>query len=225
VAVSTLVEAMAPGRAGSRGRVAYAVALVVGGSLAMAGLAQLSIKLPFTPVPITGQTLGVLLIGASMGPLLGGASLALYLIEGWVGLPFFAQGLHGSTATLFHFSGALPSAGYLWGFILAAALIGWLSRRGWDRDLRSAIGAMFVGELALYVVGLLWLAAALHVPMVESATVGSCGGPPRFVGCDALELGLYPFLIGDVVKLLLAAVVLPTTWRLLGKPGNAGVGA
>jgi len=218
--LSTLVEAIAPGRAGSRSRVAYSVALVVGGSLAMAGLAQLSIKLPFTPVPITGQTLGVLLIGASMGPLLGGASLALYLVEGWIGLPFFAEGMHGSTATLFNPSALLPSAGYLWGFIVAAALVGWLSRRGWDRTLRSAIGAMFIGELALYVVGVAWLAAALNVPMVDSGTVGTCGS--KLAGCDALELGLYPFLIGDVLKLLLAAVVLPTTWRLLGKPGRSG---
>ena len=214
--MSTLAETLAPGRAGSRGRVAYAVALVVGGSLAMAGLAQLSIRLPFTPVPITGQTFGVLLIGAAMGPMLGAASLALYLIEGWVGLPFFAGGAHGSTATLFHPSSGLASAGYRWGFILAAAVVGWLARRGWDRNLRSAIGAMFVGELILYAVGLVWLAAALGVPMVDSATVGACR--PNLSGCDALELGLYPFLIGDVLKLLLAAVVLPTTWRLLGKP-------
>jgi biotin transport system substrate-specific component len=217
--LSTLAETLAPGRAGSRGRVAYAVALVVGGSLAMAGLAQLSIKLPFTPVPITGQTFGVLLIGAAMGPLLGGAALALYLIEGWVGLPFFAEAQTGSTATLLHPASALPSAGYIWGFILAAMVVGWLARRGWDRNLRSAIGAMFVGELIVYAVGLVWLAAALNVPMVDSETVGSCR--PNLSGCDALELGLYPFLIGDVLKLLLAAVVLPTTWRLLGKPGTS----
>ena len=217
--MSTLVEAMAPGRAGSRGRVAYAVALVVGGSLMMAGLAQVSIKLPFTPVPITGQTLGVLLIGASMGPLLGGASLALYLVEGWVGLPFFAQGQHGSTATLFHPSLGLVSAGYLWGFILAAILVGWLSRRGWDRNLRSAIGAMFLGEVVLYAVGVTWLAAAINVPIV--GTSGVCNFSTG-AGCDALQLGLYPFVIGDVVKLLLAAVLLPTSWRLLGKPGTSG---
>jgi biotin transport system substrate-specific component len=217
VALSTLAETLAPGRTGRRSRVAYAVALVVGGSLAMAGLAQLSIKLPFTPVPITGQTFGALLIGASMGPLLGGAALALYLVEGWVGLPFFAGGEHGSTATLFQPSGELASAGYIWGFILAGAVVGWLARRGWDRNLRSAIGAMFIGELALYTVGLVWLAAALNVPMVDSSTVGTCGAD--LAGCDALELGLYPFLIGDVLKLLLAAIVLPTTWRLVRKPG------
>jgi biotin transport system substrate-specific component len=209
--VSTLAETLTPVRAGSRGRVAYSVALVVGGSILMAGLAQLSIKLPFTPVPITGQTLGVLLIGASFGPLLGGAALALYLVEGWVGLPFYAQGQHGTTATLFHPSAGLASAGYLWGFILAAALVGWLARRGWDRSLRSSIGAMFVGELVVYAVGLVWLAAAIHVPMVGTEAACNFSTGAR---CDALQLGLYPFLIGDILKLLLAAVFLPTAWRL-----------
>ncbi|HJP65390.1 MAG TPA: biotin transporter BioY [Actinomycetota bacterium] len=209
--MSTLVETLAPARGGSRARVAYSVALVAGGSLLMAGLAQLSIKLPFTPVPITGQTLGALLIGASFGPWLGGAALALYLVEGWVGLPFYAQGQHGTTATLFHPSVGLASAGYLWGFILAAVVVGWLAHRGWDRNLRSAIGAMFLGELVLYAVGLVWLATAINVPIVgnEAACNFSSGA-----GCDALQLGLYPFLIGDVLKLLLAAVLLPTAWRL-----------
>ncbi|MFN2590205.1 MAG: biotin transporter BioY [Actinomycetota bacterium] len=212
--MSTLAETLAPGRVGTRGRVAYSIALVVGGSLAMAALAQLSIKLPFTPVPITGQTLGVLLIGASMGPVLGGAALALYVVEGWMGLPFFAGGEHGSTATLFQPSAALASAGYLWGFVLAAALVGWLSSRGWDRSLRSAIGAMFLGELVVYGVGVAWLAAAIDVPLIDpNATCNFSTG----AGCDALQLGLYPFVIGDVLKLLLAAVVLPTAWRLLGR--------
>jgi biotin transport system substrate-specific component len=78
---------------------------------------------------------------------------------------------------------------------------------------------MFIGEVALYAVGVVWLAAALDVPMIDSATVGMCGA--KLAGCDALELGLYPFLIGDVLKLLLAAVVLPTTWRLVRKPGTS----
>src|SRR2546428_13732896 len=90
--MSTLVEAIVPRRQGGASRVVYGAGLAVGGSLLVAGLAQVSIRLPFTPVPITGQTLGVLLVGASLGPALGAASLLLYLAEGAVGLPFFAAG-------------------------------------------------------------------------------------------------------------------------------------
>jgi biotin transport system substrate-specific component len=214
--VSTLAEAL-PRPASRPSRLAISASLVVAGSLLVAGLAQISIKLPFTPVPITGQTLGVLLVGAALGPLLGGLSLALYLAEGWVGLPFFAQGQHGSTGVLFDPSPGLASAGYIWGFILAAVVVGALSRRGWDRSIRSSIGAMLIGEILLYAVGLVWLAAALNIPLLESSSAFACGGPPGFGGCDALELGLYPFLIGDMFKLLLAAGLLPAAWRLVGR--------
>src|SRR3989442_6533556 len=128
--MSTLVEAIVPRRQGGASRVVYGAGLAVGGSLLVAGLAQVSIKLPFTPVPITGQTLGVLLVGASLGPLLGGASMLLYLAEGAIGLPFFAGGDHG--ASFLGFGAA--TGGYLWGFVLAAALVGWLARRGCDRS-------------------------------------------------------------------------------------------
>jgi biotin transport system substrate-specific component len=215
--VSTRAEAIAPARSRPRARVAYSAVLAIGGCCLIAGLAQLSIKLPFTPVPITGQTLGVLLVGASFGPMLGGLTLGLYLVEGWIGLPFYAQGQHGTAATLFHPSGLLPSAGYLWGFIAAALVVGWLSRREWDRSLRSSIGAMFLGEIVLYAIGIAWLAAAIGVPMFGSG--GACNFS-NGAGCDALQLGLYPFIIGDTLKLLLAAVALPTAWRLLGRPGS-----
>ena len=195
-------------------RATYQVAAVVAGSLLVAGLAQISIKLPFTPVPITGQTLGVLLVGASLGPILGASSLLLYIAEGAAGLPFFAgseSGWHG----LFAPSAAFASAGYLWGFVLAAAVVGWLARRGWDRSLRSSIGAMLIGEIVLYAVGIVWLAAALHIPVVD-ATPYTCN-VSTLASCDAFLLGLYPFLIGDVLKLLVAAAILPSTWRLVGR--------
>jgi biotin transport system substrate-specific component len=195
--VTTLALAVAP-RTGVSRR-AYQVVLVVGGSLFMAGLAQISIKLPFTPVPISGQTLGALLIGASLGPALGGLSLLLYIVEGWIGLPFFASGEHAGPAVFFTPKAAFASAGYLWGFVLAAGAVGWLARRGWDRSLRSAISAFFLGEVVLYAVGIPWLMSALDVPLEK-----------------ALELGLYPFVIGDTLKLLLAAGLLPTAWRLVG---------
>ncbi len=194
--MSTLVEAIGPPRSRTGARAAYQVALVVAGSLLIAGLAQLSIKLPFTPVPITGQTLGVLLVGASLGPGLGMATLLLYLLEGAVGLPFFAESKSGPDIL----SLASATGGYLWGFVLAAVAVGWLSRRGWDRSIRSSIGAMFIGEVLLFAAGVPWLMAALGVGLEEG-----------------LELGLYPFVIGDTLKLLLAAAFLPAAWRLAGR--------
>src|SRR5438132_3995837 len=175
------------------GRAAYAATVTVAGSLVVAGLAQVKVHLGFTPVPITGQTLGVLLVGASLGPGLGAASLLLYVGEGAIGLPFFAGGAHfahGLVVPVCTSDGA--SAGYLWGFVAAAGIVGWLAHRGWDRSLRSAIGAMLIGEIVLYAGGLPWLAAACHLSAQRS-----------------LSLGLYPFVIGDTIKLLIAAGLLP----------------
>jgi biotin transport system substrate-specific component len=192
--VSTLALRLAPDRSRTRARVTYQVVCALGGSLFVAGLAQLSYKLPFTPIPITGQTLGVLLVGAAFGPGLGAVTIGLYLLEGAVGLPFYAGGSHGLSVL----GAASASGGYLWGFLLASAIVGWLSRRGWDRSLRSSISAMFIGEVVLYVVGVAWLMAALDVPLEKG-----------------LEFGLYPFVIGDTIKLLFAATLLPGAWKLL----------
>lgn len=174
------------------------VTLVVLGSAVMAGLAQLSFRLPFTPVPISGQTLGVMLIGASLGAWRGAASMLLYLGEGAAGLPVFAEGQSGAV-----FLTDAPTTGFLWGFVVAAAVIGLLAQLGWDRSLGSAIGAMVVGEVVVFTMGVGWLAHYLGVP-----------------GEEALELGLYPFVVGDVLKLLIAAGVLPAAWRLVG--GSSG---
>jgi biotin transport system substrate-specific component len=176
--------------------VAVETALVIGGSLFVAGLAQVSIPLPFTPVPITGQTLGVLLVGAALGWQRAGLALALYLAEGAVGLPFFAEGKGGVEIL----GAASATAGYLWGFLVAGVLVGWLAGRGWDRSWRSALGAMLLGEVVIYAVGIPWLMQALDVGVLK-----------------AFELGLYPFVIGDTLKLLLAAGLLPGAWRLLGR--------
>jgi len=201
--MSTLAQSIVARRERTPARFAEAGALAVAGSLLVAGLAQVSIKLPFTPVPITGQTLGVLLVGASLGPMLGGASMLLYLAEGAIGLPFFAGGDHG--ASFLGFGAA--TGGYLWGFVLAAALVGWLARRGWDRSIRSSIGAMFLGEVVIYAVGVPWLVSAIHVPLQKG-----------------LEFGLYPFVIGDTLKLLAAAGLFPVAWRFV-RGGDRGVGA
>jgi len=182
-----------------RGRLAAAAAdtaLIVAGSLFVAALAQISIHLPFTPVPITGQTLAVLLVGTSFGWLRGGLALGLYLAEIAVGLPFAAEGRSG----LEILSLATASGGYLWGFLLAATLCGWLANRGWDRSLRSSLGVMLLASIVIYAAGVPWLMEAIDVPVLE-----------------AFELGLYPFVVGDILKLLLAAGLLPVAWRLLGR--------
>lgn len=183
---TVLVDAVWPRRGVMR-----ELALVTAGSLLVALCAQIRIPLPFTPVPITGQTFGVLLIGAALGATRGALSLALYLLEGAAGLPFFAGGAAGAG----HLIG--PTGGYLVGFVVAAWITGWLAERGWDRDVRKAIVAMTVGNLVIYLLGVLWLA--------------------RFVGWEAAFVkGVLPFLPGDALKIGLAAAALPGTWRLLG---------
>jgi biotin transport system substrate-specific component len=207
MSVPTLVFAVAPARERTASRTVYAVACTLAGALFVAVLAQVSVPLPFTPVPITGQTLGVLLVGAAYGPTLGPATLGLYLLWGVAGLPVFAPNPDGSHETgLAVLSLAGPTGGYLWGFVVSAWLVGGLARRGWDRNLRGAAAAMLLGEAAIYAVGLPWLHHAL---------AGLVGGPVS-VG-DTLEAGLYPFVVGDAIKLLIAAGALPAVWRLLGR--------
>lgn len=177
--------------------------LVISGSLFVALFAQLFVKLPFTPVPITGQTFAVLIVGAGLGALRGMASLAAYLCWIAAGLPFAAEGAGG--ADLLAFSSA--SGGYLWGFVAAALIVGWLAERGWTERVGSAIGVMLIGSVVIYLFGVTWLAAALDVPiMAEGAQLN-----------DALEFGLYPFVVGDVLKLLVAAGLLPVAMRFVGR--------
>jgi len=213
--VSTIALTLAPPRSRATSRAAFQITCAVAGSLLMAGLAQVAIHLPFTPVPITGQTLGVLVIGGAYGPALGGATVLLYLAWAIVGLPVFAPEADGSHRTGIEVLAlAGTTGGYLWGFVLASALVGWLSRRGWDRTIRSSISAMLLGSIVIYAVGVPWLHQAL----------GSLpGGPASWQ--TSLELGLYPFLVGDTVKLLVAAGLLPLAWRALQRlrPG-AGEG-
>jgi biotin transport system substrate-specific component len=192
----TLVLSLAPPRSRVGARAAFQVGSAFAGSLLIAGLAQLSIPLPFTPVPITGQTLGVLLVGAAYGPVLGSATVLLYLAWGALGMPVYA----GATGGHEVLGAASATGGYLWGFALAGGLTGTLARAGWDRSFGSAMGAMFLGEVAIYAVGIPWLMAALGIPLGK-----------------ALELGLAPFVIGDAMKIVLAAAALPGAWRLLAR--------
>ena len=166
------------------------VFLIILGSLFVAALAQVEIPLPFTPVPITGQTFGVLLVGAALGSKRGAASLALYLAEGAVGLPFFAGGAHGLSVL----TGA--TAGYLLGFVGAAYVIGQLAERGLERSVRTSFIPFLVGTLIIYICGVSWLAIVL----------GSFS--------KAVTLGLVPFVIGDIIKLFAAALALPAAWNL-----------
>jgi biotin transport system substrate-specific component len=166
--------------------------LVLAGTGLVAGAAQISFKLPFTPVPITGQTFAVVLVGASLGSLRGTASLLLYLWLGVAGAPIYAHHDSGwNTITS-------ASGGYIVGFVLAAAVTGFLAERGWDRRFSSSVGAMLTGNVIVYLVGLPWLAVVLHTNLEKT-----------------LEYGLYPFVPGDTFKLYLAAAALPTAWRVV----------
>ena len=165
--------------------------LIVTGSLLVAALAQIEIPLPFTPVPITGQTFGVLLIGAALGSKRGAAALILYFIEGGIGLPFFAGGARG----LGILTGA--TAGYLAGFVIAAYIVGLLAERGLERSVRTSIIPFIVGTVIIYLFGVAWLGIFLK----------------SFA--QAIEFGLLPFLVGDVIKLILASLALPAAWRFV----------
>lgn len=205
--MSSLAEALPRPRA-RNARLAADVTMVVAGSLLIAGLAQISIKLPFTPVPISGQTLGVLLVGTSLGWLRGGLALALYLAEIAIGLPFAAESQGGiAQLTL-----STPSGGFLWGFLAASLLMGWLSNQGWDRSLRSSISVMLLGTAVIYLFGLPWL----HASPTFAAFLGH---QPSIQ--ETLEAGLYPFVVGDLLKLLAAACALPLAWRLIDRRDDA----
>ena len=167
--------------------------LIILGSLFVAALAQVEIPLPFTPVPITGQTFGVLLVGAALGSKRGAASLTLYLAEGALGLPFFAGGAHGLSVL----TGA--TAGYLLGFIGAAYVIGRLAEKGLERSVSTSFIPFLVGTVLIYACGVTWLAVML----------GSWS--------KAVTFGLIPFLIGDIIKLLAASLALPAAWKLVNK--------
>jgi len=208
--MTTLALRLAAARTEATPRWAFEMACAVVGAALIAGLAQFTIYLPFTPVPITGQTLGVLVVGAAYGPGLGAATLGVYLAAAVVGLPVLARSADGGHATGVHvLSLAFASAGYLWGFVVAAGLVGWLSERGWDRSFRSSVSAMFLGEIAIYACGVPWLMASQHLDVQT-----------------ALGFGLYPFVIGDTIKLLVAAASLPAAWWLLAhyRPGEPRTG-
>ncbi len=172
-------------------RVRHAVLIMIGAAF-VALCAQ--IWIPIQPVPFTGQTFGVLLVGGALGFRRGIMALALYVLLGTVGLPIFAEARSG-TAVLFGTSG-----GYIIGFVLAAAVVGRLAELGWDRHIGGSIGAMLIGTALIYAVGLPWL-----------AVVG------QFSLADTIAFGLTPFLIWDAAKLAVAAGIFPAAWWLVGR--------
>ena len=178
------------GRPASRGiAVARDAAVVLAVSVVVGLSAQIAIPLAWTPVPLTLQTLAVLLAGAALGSRRGAIAMGLLIVEGAVGLPVFS----GWRAGLPHLLG--PTGGYILGFVPAAYLAGLLAERGWARHPLGAAAAMLAGNAAIYAVGLGRLAA--------------------FVGAErAVSLGLLPFLAGDLAKLALATGLLPLAWRL-----------
>lgn len=162
-------------------------ALVLGGALLTAGAAQLSV--PIWPVPITGQTLAVLLVGSALGARRGALSMLVYALLGVVGLPVFADGSAGIGVLVG------PSGGYIVGFVAAAALVGWVAERFGDRPLRNALLSFALGTVVTFVAGMAWLAVALGLDLQQT-----------------LQYGLYPFVLGGVVKTLIGAGVISLGW-------------
>ncbi|WP_156251234.1 biotin transporter BioY [Pseudactinotalea terrae] len=172
--------------------------LVLGGTLLIAVFAQLVVPLPFTPVPLSLSTFAVLLTGLALGPLRALLSTTLYLVLGTVGVPIFAE--QGS-------GWAFASYGYVIGYVAAAVLAGAAARRRADRSPIGTIGAAVLSTAVIYVLGVPWLMAALQIGLLE-----------------ALALGVVPFLVGDAIKAVAAALLLPGTWRLLRASGHGARG-
>ena len=178
------------------------LALVCFGAAFIALTANITIWLPNNPVPITGQTLSVLLVGGALGLRRGLLSVGLYLLLGFV-LPVYAGHTQGVQSIVGFGPGGLvmgARGGYLLGFLVAAALVGRLAELGWDRHLPGAVGAMVLGEIVIYLVGVPWLAFAAH-----------------FSPQMAIDKGLLPFLLGDGLKLAIAAGLFPLAWWLVGR--------
>ena len=171
------------------GAVAKDVALVLSGAVLTGLAAQIAVHVPGSPVPVTGQTFAALLVGAGLGWKRGGLSLALYFVAGLAGVPWFTGGASGWAAV---------TGGYLVGFIAASALVGALANLGGDRTPLRTVGTMVLGNLVIYAIGVPWLMAATGMDLPA-----------------ALLAGVVPFLVGDALKVALAAGLLPGTWALV----------
>jgi biotin transport system substrate-specific component len=182
------------------------IALIVAGALVIALTANFAVPVPGSPVPLTGQTFSVLLVGGALGMRRGVLSTALYLVIGFF-LPVYAQNTSGISRIASVDGGTLilgATGGYLIGFVVASGVVGRLAELGWDRHLLGAVGAMAIGNVIIYVFGLPWLMAATGMTVTDTITTG-----------------LTPFLITDLIKLALAAGVFPLAWWVVGRrPGE-----
>jgi len=189
---ATLLDTLIPTRLSDRASWVRSVTVVLIGSVLLTISAKIS--MPFIPVPMTLQTLVVLCLGMVLGPRLGAAAVLAYLAQGAVGLPVFAgtpeKGI-GIAYMLQH------TGGYLVGFVVAAFVVGLLAQRRWDRSMLTTIAAMLIGNAIIYAFGLLWLGT--------------------LIGWDkpVLALGMFPYLLGDLAKILIAAALLPGLWKAL----------
>ena len=168
------------------------VVLVASGAALVSILAQLTI--PMYPVPMTGQTLAVLLVGSTLGAVRGIISLSLYAVLGIVGLPVFSDASSGLGVV------AGPTGGYIIGFIVSAGLVGWLAQRQWDHRILGALAAFLAGTVATFAVGMPWLAVVLNLSLAQT-----------------LEFGLYPFIVGGLVKAALGAGIVRVAWLAVGE--------
>jgi biotin transport system substrate-specific component len=196
----TIGDFLVPIRVGERmgTRLRHVALIAIGAALIFAS-SLVSIPVPGSPVPITGQTFGVLLVGGALGFRRGLASVVLYVLIGLIGLPFFAEGKGGLQVIL----GA--TGGYLIGFVIAGSLVGRLAELGWDRRIVGALGAMAIGNVVIYLVGVPWLMAVAHKDLAWG-----------------IANGLTPFLVGDAIKLILAALAFPAAWWVVGRRAGEG---
>ena len=195
----TLADFLVPIRVGERlGVRVRNIALIVAGALLIYLTARVVFPVPGSPVPVTGQTFGVLLAGGALGFRRGLSSVALYVVIGLIGLPWFAEGKGGINVIL----GA--TGGYLIGFVIAGAVVGRLAELGWDRRILGALVAMLIGNVIIYLVGVPWLMVVLQADLPTG-----------------IAKGLTPFLVGDAIKLALAAAAFPVAWWIVGRrPGE-----
>ncbi len=200
VRYGTIVDRVVPRGQGRSGTLVRDIILVLAGTGLVSLLAQVSI--PWHPVPFTGQTLAVLLVGGILGALRGALALAVYFAIGALGAPVFSDQSGGWDII----TGA--TGGYIIGFILAAALVGWLCERGADRRVVPMIGVLLLGNVIIYAIGVPWL-----------ANWSPAGDGVAFGWGQAYEFGVQPFILGDLIKLAIAAALLPAGWALLQRSG------
>ena len=175
--------------------IVYDLLIIICGSFLVGISAKIRVYLPFSPVPVTGQTFVVLMLGALFGSYRGGLTMLTYLVEGVLGLPVFT-GITGAAA-LFG-----PTGGYLVGFVVAAYVVGRLAEMGWDRRVWTAVAAMLIGDAVLLTFGFVWL--TLLLMDVKTAFIA----------------GVVAFVPGDILKIALAAAILPVGWKLMNRLGS-----